>query len=115
MLKIGLYQNICVGLSVICMNHNTYDYRKEQSYTTGRPATSAIHKRFSPRQEPLIPYALSRYLIEGSRTELQRSRDTNRDDTYIREFMGEASRGRRNQKPGDSTGTWPQANNGLLG
>ena len=32
MLKISLYQNFCVCLCVISIN--TYDYRKNQSYTT---------------------------------------------------------------------------------
>ena len=40
MLKISLYQNFCVCLCVISIN--TYDYRKNQSYTTDRQTTSAI-------------------------------------------------------------------------
>ena len=41
MLKISLYQNFCGCWCVIEMNHNKYDYRKNQSYTTDRQATSA--------------------------------------------------------------------------
>ena len=46
MLKISLYHNFCERLSVMDMNHNTYDYRKNQSYTTDSPATSAIGRCF---------------------------------------------------------------------
>ena len=57
MLKIGLYHNFCERLSVMDMNHNTYDYRKNQSYTTDRPATSAIGRGLSPRQKVMYRMA----------------------------------------------------------
>ncbi|MDE7408635.1 MAG: hypothetical protein K2N09_01285, partial [Muribaculaceae bacterium] len=60
MLKISLYHNFCYSLSVKGINLNTYDYRKDQNYTTDRQATSATGRGLSPRQEPRIPYALSR-------------------------------------------------------
>ena len=42
MLKISLYHNFCSSLSVKDMNLNTYDYRKNQGYTTDRPTTRAV-------------------------------------------------------------------------
>ena len=115
MLKISLYQNFCGCSSVIGMNHNIYDYRKDQSYTTDRQATSATGRRLSPRQEPRIPYALSRYTTESQRTILQRSWNANRNDTHIRQFLGEAVRNRGGQRSGDTPGTWTQAHHGLFG
>ncbi len=113
MLKISLYQNFWVGLCVISIN--TYYYRKNQSYTTDRPTTSATGRWLSPQQEPRIPYALSRDTTESRRFDLQRDWDTDRNDTYICQFMGEAVRGRRHQRAGDTTWARTEANNGLLG
>ena len=45
MLKISLYQHFCEYLCVISIN--TYDYRKNQSYTTDRQAMSAEYRRDS--------------------------------------------------------------------
>ena len=53
MLKISLYQKKCVSL---CEHIKTHSYRKNQSYTTDRPATSATGRGLSPRQEP--PYCM---------------------------------------------------------
>lgn len=113
MLKISLYHNFCVVLCFI--SPNTYNYRKNQSYTTDRPTASATGGGLSPRQEPRISYALSRNPSEIQRSDLQRSRTTDRDDTYIRQFMAEAFRDRRNPWPGDTSRAWTQANNGLFG
>lgn len=64
MLKISLYQNFCVEKCVICIS--TYDYDKNKSYTTDRPTTCATGRRLSARQEPRIPYALSRSLLKST-------------------------------------------------
>lgn len=61
MLKISLYQKICVFLY---KHIKTHRYRKNQSYTTDRPATSVTGRGLSPRQEPRIPHALSRSTSE---------------------------------------------------
>ena len=113
MLKISLYQIICVDLCFT--NINTYDYRKNQSYTTDRPATSATGERLSPRQEPRIPYALSRNITEIYRLDLETGRTTDRNDPYISQFLGETLRGRRHQRLGDTSWPWSQTDNGLLG
>ena len=115
MLKIGLYHNFCERLSVMDMNHNTYDYRKNQSYTTDRPATSAIGRGLSPRQEPRIPHALSRSTSEIHRSDLGTSWRTDRHDPYIGQFLGEAVRDRRYQRPGDTPRTRTQTHHGLFG
>ena len=115
MLKISLYQNFCCGSSVIVMYHNTYDYRKNQSYTTDRPATSATGRGLSPRQEPRIPYALPRRITEIHRPYLGTGWSPNGNDPYIRQFMGEVLRSQRHQGFGDTSGMWSEANNGLLG
>ena len=80
MLKIGLYHNFCERLSVMDMNHNTYDYRKNQSYTTDRQTTSAIGRGLSPRQEPRIPYALPRNIAQILRPYVGTGRTPNRND-----------------------------------
>ncbi len=113
MLKISLYQNFCVILCVI--NINTYDYRKNQSYTTDRSAMFAIRGRLSPRQEPRLPYALSRRASEINRSDIKASWITDRNDPYISQFLGKAFRGRRNQRPGDTSWTRKETNHGLLG
>ena len=113
MLKISLYQKLCVDLCII--HKNTYDYRKNKSYTIDRQATSATGRGLSPRQEPRIPYALPRNTSESQWPAIQRSWSTNRNDTYIRQFMGETVRDRRHQRPGDTTRTRAQAYNGQLG
>ena len=97
------------------MNHNTYDYRKNQSYTTDRPATSATGRGLSPRQKPRIPYALSRTTSEIHRSDLGTSWRTDRHDPYIGQFLGETLRDRRNQRAGDASRSGAEANNGLLG
>ena len=97
------------------MNHNTYDYRKNQSYTTDRPATSATGRGLSPRQKPRIPYALSRTTSEIHRSDLGTSWRTDRHDPYIGQFLGETLRDRRNQRAGDASRPGAEANNGLLG
>ena len=65
MLKISLYQNFCDCSSAIAMNHNFYDNRKNQSYTTDRQATSATGRGLPPEEEQCIPYALSRNIAES--------------------------------------------------
>ena len=115
MLKISLYHNFSNRSSVKCMNLNTYDYRKNQSYTTDRQATSATGRGLSPRQEPRIPYALSRNITESQRSDIQRDWSADRNDTHIRQLMGEAVRNRGDQRSGDTPRTWTQAHNGLFG
>ena len=113
MLKISLYQIFCVNL---CINNiNTYDYRKNQSYTTDRPATSATGRGLSPRQEPRIPHALSRSTSEIHRSDLGTGWRTDRHDPYISEFVGETLRDRRTQRIGDTFRPGSETNNGLLG
>ena len=115
MLKISLYHNFCSSSSVIVINHNTYDYRKNKSYTTDRLVTSATGRGLSPRQEPRLPYALSRNIAEILRTYVGTGRTPNRNDPYLRQFMGEALRSRGYQGTGDTSRTWTEANYGLLG
>lgn len=113
MLKISLYQNFCVSL---CVNSiNTYDYRKNQSYTTDRAATSAISRGLSPRQEPRIPHALSHSTSEIHRSDLGTGWRTDRHDPYISQFVGETLRDRRNQRTGNTSRPGSETNNGLLG
>lgn len=112
MLKISLYQIFCVSL---CEHIKTHSYRKNQSYTTDRPATSATGRGLSPRQEPRIPYALSRSTSEIHRPDLETDWRTDRNDPYISQFLGETLRDRRHQRPGYTTGAWSQTDNGLLG
>lgn len=113
MLKISLYQIFCVNLRINSIN--TYDYRKNQSYTTDRPATSATGRGLSPRQEPRIPHALSRSTSEIHRSDLGTGWRTDRHDPYISEFVGETLRDRRNQRIGDTFRPGAETNNGLLG
>ena len=115
MLKISLYHNFCERLSVMDMNHNTYDYCKNQSYTTDRPATSAIGRGFSPRQEPRIPHALSRSISEIHRSDLGTGWRTDRHDPYIGQFLGETLRDRRYQRAANASRPGSEANNELLG
>ena len=112
MLKISLYQFFCVSL---CKHIKTQRYRKNQSYTTDRPTTSAIRGRLSPRQEPRIPHALSRSASEIHRPDFGTGWRTDRYDPYISQFLGETLRGRRNQRTGNTSRTGSEANNGLLG
>ena len=114
MLKISLYQNFCGCWCVIEMNHNKYDYRKNQSYTTDRQATSATCRGLSPRQEARISYALPRNTAKSQWSDLQRSWDTDRNDTYIRQLLGETVRKRRHQRSGDTPRTGTQTNHGLF-
>ncbi len=111
MLKISLYQKICVSL---CKTIKTHRYRKNQSYTADRPATSATGRGLSPRQEPRIPHALSRSTSEIHRPDLGTGWRTDRHDPYISQFLGETLRGRRNQRTRDTSRPWSEANNGLL-
>ena len=112
MLKISLYQNFCVSL---CEHIKTQDYRKNQSYTTDRPATSATGRGLSPRQEPCIPYALSRGASEIHRSDLGTGWRTDRHDPYISQFLGETLRDRRYQGSGDTSRPGPEAHHGQLG
>ena len=68
MLKTSLYQNFCVSL---CGHIKTHRYRKNQSYTTDRPATSATGRGLTQLQEPRIPHALSRSTSETHRSDLK--------------------------------------------
>ncbi len=102
MLKISLYQFFCVSL---CKHIKTQRYRKNQSYTTDRPTTSAIRGRLSPRQEPRIPHALSRSASEIHRPDFGTGWRTDRHDPYISQFLGETLRGRRNQRTGNTSRT----------
>ena len=115
MFKISLYHNFCERSSVRDMNHNNYDYRKNQSYTTDRPATSAIGRGLSPGQEPCIPHALSRSTSEIHRSDLGTGWRTDRHDPYIGQLLGETLRERRNQRAGNASRPGSEANNGLLG
>ena len=112
MFKISLYQNFCVSLYEHIKRHS---YRKNQSYTTDRPATSAIRRCLSPWQEPRIPYALLHRTSEIYWSDLQTSWRADRNDQYICQFLGKALRGRRNQRPGDTSRSRPEANHGQLG
>lgn len=86
------------------MNHNAYDYRKNQSYTTYRPATSATGRGLSPWHKPRIPYALPRNTSEIHWSDLGTGWRTDRHDPYIGQFLGETLRDRRNQRAGDASG-----------
>ena len=99
----------------MCKHIKTHSYRKNQSYTTDRPATSAIGRRLSPRQEPRIPYALSRSTSEIYRSDIGTGWSPNRNDTYISQFLGETFRVRRHQGPRDATRSRAEADHGLLG
>lgn len=112
MLRISLYQNFCVSL---CEHIKTHSYRKNQSYTTDRAATSATGRGLSQRQEPRIPHALSRGTSEIHRSDLGTGRGTDRNDPYISQFLGETLRSRRNQGTGDAAWSRTEANHGLLG
>lgn len=112
MLKISLYQIFCVPL---CKHIKTHSYRKDQSYTTYRPATSATGRGLSQRQEPCIPHALSRGTPEIHRSDLGTDWRTDRHDPYISQFLGETLRNRRHQRPGDPSGWRSEANHGQLG
>lgn len=113
MLKISLYQNFCDCFSVISIN--TYDYRKNQSYTTDRQTTSATGGGLPQWQEPRISYALPSSPVEITRFDLEGGRITNRHDPYFRQFMGKTLRDRRYHRLGNTPGPWTQTNNGLLG
>lgn len=112
MLRISLYQNFCVSL---CEHIKTHSYRKNQSYTTDRPATSATGRGLSPRQEPRIPYALSRSASEIHRSDIGTGWSPGRNDTYISQFLGETFRVRRHQGFGNAAGSRTEADHGLLG
>ena len=112
MLKISLYQNFCVSL---CEHIKTHSYRKNKSYTTDRPATSATGRGLSPRQEPRIPHALSRSTSEIYRSDLETDWRTDRNDPYISQFLGETLRGGGGKRSGDPSRPGPEANHGLLG
>lgn len=111
MLKISLYQIFYIALRKLI---NTYSYRKDQSYTIDRRATSAIGERFSYWSQPCVPYALSRNSFEITGAEIRRCWRANGNDTYIREFLGKALRVRRYFRSGNASRTWSQAYNGLL-
>lgn len=113
MLKISLYQNICVGKCVICIS--TYDYGKNKSYTTDRPTAYATGRRLSPRQEPCIPYALSRSTFEIHRLDLGAGWSPDGNEPHLRKLLGEAFRGRGHQRVENAAGTRTEANNGQLG
>lgn len=115
MLKISLYHNFCSSSSVKGMNLNTYDYRKDQSYTTDRQTTSATGRGLSPRQEPRIPYALPRNITESQGSDIQRGWTADRNDTHICQFMGKAVQDRGYQRTGNTPWSRPEANHGLLG
>ncbi len=112
MLKISLYQNFWLSL---CEHIKTHSYRKNQSYTTDRPTTSAFGRGLSPRQEPRIPYALSRSTSEIHGSNLGTSRNPDRNDPYISQFLGETLRVGRYQRLGNTAGTRSEANHGPLG
>ena len=112
MLRISLYQKFCVSL---CEHIKTHSYRKNQSYTTDRPATSATGRGLSPRQEPRVPHALSRGTPEIHRSDLETDWRTDRHDPYISQFLGETLRIRRNQRTGDTSRSRSEANHGLFG
>ena len=112
MLKISLYRNFYVSL---CEHIKTHNYRKNQSYTTDRQATSATGRGLSQGQEPRLPHALSRGTSEIHQTDLETDWRTDRHDTYISQFLGETFRVRRHQGPGDAAGSRAEADHGLLG
>ena len=112
MLKNSLYQIFCVSL---CEHIKTHSYRKNQSYTTDRPATSATGRWLSQGQEPRLPHALSRSTSEILRSDLETDWRTDRHDPYISQFLGETLRIRRNQRTGNTSRARSEANNGLLG
>lgn len=112
MLRISLYQFFCVSL---CEHIKAHSYRKNQSYTTDRPATSATGRGLSQGQEPRLPHALSRSTSEILRSDLETDWRTDRHDTYISQFLGETLRIRRNQRTGDTSRARSEVNNGLLG
>lgn len=93
MLKISLYQILCVSL---CKHINSY--RKNQRQTTYRQTMSAVRGRLSQRQEPCIPYALSRSTSEIYGSDLKKGWRTDRNDQYIRQFLSETLRIRRDQR-----------------
>lgn len=112
MLKISLYQNNCSSLRKPL---KTYSYRKDQSYTIDRAATSGIIRKFSHGREPLVSYALSCNPPEIRRSDLQSGRRADRDDTYFCEFMGKTLRARWYPRLGNPSRTWTQTNHGLFG
>lgn len=112
MLKISLYHNFCIGLCVIKIH--TYAHGKNKSYTTDRPATSPTRRRLSPRQEPRIPYALSRSTLEIRRADLETGWSPDRNDQYLRQFLGKTFRNRRHQRFGNTSRPRAKANHGLL-
>lgn len=112
MLKISLYHSFCVYL---CEHIKTHSYRKNHSYTTDRPATSATGIWLSPRLEPRIPHALARSTSEIHRSDLGTDWRTDRNDPYNSQFLGETLRDGRHQRPGYTTEAWSQTYNGLLG
>lgn len=112
MLKISLYQFFFISL---CKHIKTHSYRKNQSYTTDRQTTSATGRGLSPRQEPRIPHALSCSTFEIHRPNLGTGWPPDRNDPYINQFPGETLRGKRHQRPGDTSRPRPEANHGLLG
>lgn len=97
------------------MNHNTYDYRKNQSYTTDRPTTSATGGRLSLGQEPCFPYALPSSAFEIKGFDIQGGWPPDRDDPYIRQFLVKTLRSGGYQGVGNPTGAWAQTYYGLLG
>lgn len=112
MLKISLYQKFRVFL---CENKRSYNYRKNQSYTTYRQATSAIGGWLSQWQKPRIPYALPCNPFKSTRIDLEGGRLTDRNDTYFCQCMDKTLRNRRHIGIGNTTGSWSQAYNGLFG
>lgn len=112
MLKISLYQKLCVPLH---KSINTHSYRKNQSYPLNRRTTSGIRVWLSQRQEPCISYALSCHTFEVPGTDLQRGRLTDRHDAHICELLAEKIPGRRHPGSGDPSGSWTQAYHGLFG
>lgn len=112
MFRISLYHFFCVSL---CEYIKTHSYRKNQSYTTDRQATSAIRGRLSQWQEPRIPNALSRRTSEIHRSDLETDWRTDRHDPYISQFLGETLRIRRNPRNGDTSRARSETNNGQLG
>lgn len=112
MLKISLYQDFAVSL---CEHIKTHNYRKNQSYTTDRPATSAIGEWLSQRQKPRIPYALPGSALESQGHEGQGDWVTYRNVPDDRRLMGETLRDRRHYRIGDTAGPWSKAHHGLFG
>ena len=97
------------------MDLNTHYYRKDQSYTTDRPATSTTGSGLSPRQEPRIPYALPRSITEIHRSNLRRGWTPDGNVPNICQFMGETLRRRGYQRTGDTPGEGKEATHRLLG